>query len=158
MTETSTDVELSPALLAKFADMVTIVPDYETGGGEAILAAILSSKSLTELEAPWTGGRDLPLNRPYVYQAIAKAPSDFGAGLPFYLVCTVIDPTNGETKEFTTGSISIVGQLVAAHSMGQFPIRAVAVESDKPSRNGYRPQHLTEITHEEPAPAAKRGK
>lgn len=158
MTETSTDIELSPALLKQFADMVTVIPDFEPGGGEQIYAAILTAGTIEDLESPWQGGRQLPTNRPVIVEGIAKAPSDFGAGLPFYLVLDCIELHSSERKEYVTGSTSIVAQLVRAYTLGAFPIRCMAVEADKVSRNGYRPQHLTEISSVVGEGGPKRGK
>lgn len=152
MSQPGTQVELSQELIDLMRPMVTAVPDYEAGTGEDILKRLLVAKTIDELESVFKG-RDLPLDRPWIIQGIAKAESDFKGGIGFYLVMNCVDPTNGEQKVFNTGSGNIMGQLLALFAQEAFPVRAVAIQADKPSKNGFYPQRLTEITLERTAAA-----
>lgn len=142
MTEsTDTQVELSPQLLKQFVDMVGVIPDYESGGGEGILEAILTAKKFEEVDAPWKGGRELPVGRNVVVIACYKAPSDYPGGLPFFLVLDCIDVNTGEIKQYQIGATSVVAQMVRYHALSAFPIGGSAVEAKKRSKNGYLPVH-----------------
>jgi hypothetical protein len=142
MTQTTEVAEISPALIAQFAEMVGIVPDFEAGGGEGIIEQILSSRTLGDIDAPWSGGRKIPVGPMLLITDIAKTPSDYPGGLPFYLVVTTILPSSGETKEFTAGGTMVVAQLVKAYSLDEFPIAGEVVETPLKNRPGQSAQHF----------------
>jgi hypothetical protein len=70
------------------------------------------------------------------------SPRDYAEGLGVFLVCRVDQPHVGEEFILTTGSVSIVAQLVRAHTQGWLPLQVVPRKAAKPSRNGYFPMHL----------------
>lgn len=156
-----TDVELvlSAAVAERFHEMASMIPDAASGGMENIIAAIFEAETANDLEAPWTGGaRKLPLGVPIKIMGISKTASDYKASLGFYLVLDCVVLHNGEVVEYVTGSISIVAQLVKAHSLNLFPLVCQAVEAAKPSKNGTMPQHLEIIDNGgQPAKKSRRG-
>lgn len=142
MTSNTEVTELPEAVLKQFAGMVGIIPDFEAGGGEQILAAILSGKTLGDIDAPWTGGRAIPVGPMLFITEVAKAASDYEGGLPFYLVVTTVLPSTGETREYSAGGTMVVAQLVKAHSLGELPIAGTVVEVPIKSRPGQTAQHF----------------
>lgn len=142
MTQSTEVAEVSPALLAQFAGMVTIVPDFEAGGGEGIIEQILNAKTLGDIDAPWKGGRKIPVGPMLYITDIAKSPSDYAGGLPFFLVVTTVLPSSGEVKEYTAGGTMVVAQLVKTYSLGEFPIAGAIVETPLKNRPGQLAQHF----------------
>lgn len=142
MSESTEVVELPEALIRQFAQMVTVIPDYEPGGGEKIYEQILSAKTLGDIDAPWSGGRNIPVGPMLYVTELAKAPSDYSGGLPFYLVVTTIMPSSGELKEYSVGATAVVAQLVKAHSLDELPIAGTIIETDIKRRPGQKAQHF----------------
>lgn len=142
MTETKEVAELSPALIQQFAAMVTVVPDTEGGNGEGIIAAILESTSLDDLDAPWTTKREIPTDRILHMIGITKTPSDYGGGLPFYVVVDTVMPSTGEIKQYTCGAAPVVAQLVKAHVNGLFPFSGQIVEVESKANQGWKSKHI----------------
>lgn len=154
MTSTETAVEVSKELIDLMRPMITAIPDAEAGSGEEILMRLLKARTIEGLEEVFKG-RELPLDVPIIITDLAKAPSDFAGGLGFYLVMNCITPHNGEQAVYNTGSGNIIGQLLALHAGDQLPVRAIARKNDKPTRDGFYPQRLHEITLERTAGADK---
>lgn len=131
------------ALLQRFAEMAVMIPAQEGSGAEAILTQILDATSWEDLDSPWEASplEDV-LNRELVLESAKRLPSTFGGGLGLYLVLTLRDRRTGETFTKTTGSISVVGQVCAAYAKGWMPIGVVWLRAERPSANGFYPQHL----------------
>lgn len=142
MTEVAEVSEFSPALIAQFAEMVTVIPDVESSGAEGIIAAILNSTSLDDLDAPWTTKREIPVNRILFFSGIAKAPSEHAAGLPFYLVIDTFLPGSGEIKQYTCGAAPVVAQLVRAHCNNLFPFAGQIIEVESRRVPGQKSKHI----------------
>lgn len=144
-TATAAVVGLDPnsPTVAAFAQLARTLPATGGDGGEAIIAAILNADSVTDLDAPWSGvaGKAL-LNTPIEVHEVSVAESDYADGLGVFLVVKGYKLADGTEFTFTTGSISVVAQLVKAYAAGWMPLRCRLVESDRPSKNGYHPQHL----------------
>lgn len=158
MTAAGTDVELSRQTLEMFAEMATALEEYDTGGSDSILQGIFKAETLDDYNAIFEGDRGMPLNKELKVTRVRYAKSDYEAGLPFYLVADVIDTRTGETKEYTIGATVPVAILTRASFLGQLPILIELVESDKPTKGGYRPinVHVLAITPAGlDAPAAK---
>jgi len=49
---------------------------------------------------------------------------------------------NDEEIVWTTGSVSVVAQLVKAFMLGALPLYATIRKAERPTANGYYPQHL----------------
>lgn len=131
------------ALLTKFAEMVTMIPAEDGNGTENILAQILGATKWEQLDEPWDAtdvddiiGRRLKLTR------ATRRPSTIGGGLGIFLVVHLEDPSTGATFVKTTGSIAVVGQIVAAYARNWMPLLVEWRKSDRPTEQGYYPQHL----------------
>ncbi|MCL6626645.1 MAG: hypothetical protein K6T68_08695, partial [Alicyclobacillus shizuokensis] len=57
--------------------------------------------------------------------------------------------SSGERLTVTTGSVSIVAQLARAVAIGALPLRCIPRVANKPTKQGYYPQHL-EISRNQP--------
>lgn len=142
MTQSTEVAELPRELIAQFAEMVTIVPDFEPGGGADIIKQLLAATNLAELDAPWKGGRNAPIGPMLYVTGISKSPSDFPGGLPFYLVAECVYPESGEIKEYSIGGTMVVAQLVRALVLDEFPLAGVIVEKELKNRPGQSAQHF----------------
>lgn len=145
---------LRPEVVAAYESMIADVPDAGGDAFDSILGTIAQAADVADLDAPWrSAGLDDVIDRPLLIGGIRKMPSDFGAGLPWFLVVDAADAESGEVVTFTTGAVSVVAQLVKAWQMGAFPLAATLRQSARPSRSGYFPQHL-EIARKQPARAS----
>jgi hypothetical protein len=136
-------LDSQPGLREAFLAMLELVPEPDGDATARIVASILGSQTVEDLDAPWTseGMReyaDVALR----IKRIVKMPSDYQGGLGVYLVCYVDQPGIGEEFILSTGSVSIVAQLVRAHSLGALPLTIVPKIAAKPTRQGFYPMHL----------------
>lgn len=137
-----TELELSPALIERFKDMVSAIPLADTTGGqERLVEQILGSITQEALDKPWTE-RGLPLGVYVQVTGVEAAPSDFKGGLPFYLIADCVDVETGEAVKYTIGGTSAVCQLTAAFVNGLLPWVCKLVRAEKASANGFYPEHL----------------
>lgn len=126
-----------------FALLLADVPEPSEDAAARIVLQILDAQTAEELDRPW----DVDGMREYDgvvlrVLSIVKMPSDYTTGLGCYLVCTCSQPEIGEQFVLTTGSVSVVAQLVRAHVAGWLPLDVVPRQSARPTRKGYRPMHL----------------
>lgn len=130
--------------LEEFRNMGFMVPEIEQDGGMGIVLDILSASSLAELDATWQETEtDAYVGYPLIFHEVQRGESEFADGLGMYLRVRATVVHSGEQVSFSTGSISVVAQLVRAYALELFPFVATLTKADKPSRNGYYPQHLT---------------
>jgi hypothetical protein len=130
-------------IITAYEAMLAEVPDAGNEGIEGILEQIATATSATELDEPWrAGGLGKFVDTPLVVTGIRKMPSDFGSGLAFFLVVDGAVRATGEKVAVTTGSVSVVAQLVKAWSLGAFPMAVIPRLSKRPTKDGYYPQHL----------------
>lgn len=135
---------LGGQVVAAYESMLAAVPDAGDGGGyERILEQIAAAESPADLDAAWRSGDLVELaGEPLVVRGIEKVPSDFGGGLPYFLVVDAVREATGESVKITTGAVSVVAQLVRAYAMGAFPLRVRPFVAERPTKSGYYPQHL----------------
>lgn len=144
--EQSGELVLASETRAMFASMVTMVPDAEGDATESIVLAILNAKTWDELDDPWDSEKALELiDVEQRIDTIMRRPSSYTSGLGVFLVVKGKRMDSDEPIVWTSGSVSVVAQLVKAYALGAFPVYAVLRRSERPSANGYHPQHL-EIT------------
>lgn len=127
-----------------FATMVAGIPETDDeDASERIVLQLLGATDAAELNAPWDSApaEELAGKRLRI-DTIERRPSDFQDGLGVYLVCKGLILDTGEKLVFTTGAISIVAQLVRAHFLGGLPAICELVIAERPTKKGYRPQHL----------------
>lgn len=119
------------------------VPDAGGAGMEAILEQIAAAGNVAGLDSPWrAGGFGAYEGVPLVITDIEKMPSDFTSGLSYFLVAHGAIRATGEKVAATTGSLSIVAQLLKVHQLGGFPVLVIPRASKRPTKDGYYPQHL----------------
>lgn len=140
---TKTVAKVSDSVKA-FAKMATMIPAQDPEQAvDSIIAQILAADSVDSLDSPWrTDKLEELMGHPLELHDLKRMDSDFSDGLGVYLVVRGFEATTGEEVTFTTGSVSVVAQLVKAYASGWFPLRCMVVESERPSRNGYKPHHI----------------
>jgi hypothetical protein len=130
-----------PGLQEQFLAMLQDVPEPDDDATARIVASILGAETAEELDAAWDaeGMRDRT-DEVVIVKAVHKLPSTYTGGLGVFLVCRCESPGIGEEFILTTGSVSIVAQLVKAHIRGWLPLTVIPRKAE--SRNGYWPMHL----------------
>lgn len=127
----------------RFQEMATVIPETESDGGFGIVLDVLAANDIFDLDKTWQEkDLDALLKRKLVFDSISRSDSTYQDGLGVFLVVRCTDPENGEEVVFSTGSVNIVAQLVKAHLLGAFPFVGRLIQAEKPSRNGYYPQHV----------------
>jgi hypothetical protein len=130
-------------VMRSFAEMAAAIPTDDGDPTARILGQVLSAGSVEALNDPWeTEDTAKLLGRVITVSSLKRQESTLEGGLGMYLVVTAVDTNTGETLTFTTGSVSVVAQLVKAHALGALPLKCELVQSDRPSKNGRHPQHL----------------
>lgn len=133
-------------VIAAYEAMLSQVPDAGDQGIEAILEQIAQATTPGDLDAPWNaGGFGALAGIPIRVYGIRKMPSDFGSGLSFFLVVDGARLDSGEKITATTGSVSVVAQLVKAWSLDAFPWDVVPTLAKRPTKDGYYPMHLENV-------------
>lgn len=136
-------VMMNTELLAQFAEMAVAIPREDGDGTEAILTQILNAQTWEELDSPWeTSPLDDILGKRLKLTRATRRPSTFDGGLGQFLVLHLLDPKDGKTYVKTTGSISVVGQVAVLYFRQWMPALIEWRRADRPSANGYYPQHL----------------
>lgn len=133
-----------PAVVLAFREWAA---DIEAGASDTAVLSILTqlaeATTAGDLSAPWeTAGTEAILGQAIVITGLKRQPSDFAEGLGFYLVVTGYVVDGGAPVTFTTGSTSVVGQLVRAHHLDMLPIKCRLLRAERPTADGYYPQHL----------------
>jgi hypothetical protein len=148
-TDTSTPgtelaIAYSQELTSQFTAMVASIPETDDDdASERIVLQLLGADDVGDLNAPWDSvpAEELAGKRLRI-DTIERRPSDFQDGLGVYLVCKGLILDTGEKLVYTTGAVSIVAQLVRAHFLGGLPAICELIIADRPTKKGYRPQHL----------------
>lgn len=141
-------VQLRPtaeAVLARFAEMVTIIPEADDSDAAMnMIDQILNVDDIKAANDIWTSeekAKDQMIGDTLVIYRAERRASDFGEGLPFYLDCDVINSSRQNAQlRWTCSAASAVAQIVKAYATNQMPIR-VRVEAAK-TRSGYTAMHL----------------
>lgn len=130
-------------LLAKFAEMAVLIPREDGNGTENILEQILNAETWEALDEPWqsTDVDDILGRRLTLLRAIRR-PSSFKDGLGQFVVCFMRDKKTGKEVVKATGAIAIVAQVARAYALQCFPLEIEWCRADRPTENGYYPQHL----------------
>jgi hypothetical protein len=118
----------------------------ETSADDAqyrIVQQILNSESVEELDNPWNAASGLGTfdGQTITVRSIRRAPSSFKGGAGIFLILDVEDEA-GDEHIATTGSVSVVVQLLKAFELQAYPLKVIPRVSERESRNGYYPQHL----------------
>jgi hypothetical protein len=124
--------------------LIEAVPQSSTEDAQyRIVQQILAARDLSELDAPWSGGAD-SLGKyndtTITIHSIRRAPSSFQGGPGIFLILDV--ESEGEHYVVTTGSVSVVVQLLKAFELNAFPVSCTPKISKRQTARGYWPQHL----------------
>jgi len=138
-------------LVDTYTTMMLAVPEAGGEGMDNILDQLARATTVAQLDQPWrSGGLGDYRDRPIIITGMRRMPSDYTGGLGWFLVLDIVDPSTGETAVVTTGSMSVVAQLVKAWVMDAFPLAVIPRLSRKPTKDGFYPQHL-DIAPRQPA-------
>lgn len=149
---------LTPQQLDQFRDMARMLPAADGDGAARIVAQLLAADDLLALNKPWGSDSSAELaGKMLEIRGATYRESDFTDGLGVFLVVDAVDLNTGEPIVFTTGSSSVVAQIVAAHARGWLPAVARLVKSERPTTNGYYPLHLEFQAPARTAGAAAKG-
>lgn len=144
--------ELPADLVQRFAQMAMTLPPTESDGGASIVESILNATSVEALDAAWDAkDADAMIGKEITITGATVSQSDYNGGLGVFLVVTATDEGTGEVITFTTGSMSIVAQVVAAHVREWLPLRCKLVQAMEPTKSGYYPQRLEILDQAVPA-------
>lgn len=146
----ATMAQLPPHLVQQFSEMAMMLPETESDGGASILEAILNAVDVQATNKIWDG-RDLGeyKNQTIIIERATRSRSDFQEGLGLFLVASAVLEQTGEAITVTTGSMSVVAQVVKAYANDELPLRCIVRVAERPSQAGFYPQHL-EITEKQP--------
>jgi len=134
---------MSEQTRALFLPMVMMVPESEGDGADRIVLAILGAQSWEELSDPWNSERaDRLVGVDIAIHTITRHVSSYAEGLGVFLVVHGKRLDTEEEMVFSTGSVSVVAQLVRAYALAAFPVYAQLIKSDRPTAKGYYPMHL----------------
>lgn len=143
---TTADQAMAPSMVQRWQELAAAIPDAEGGDGDGALRiaeSLFDASSPDELDQPWDS-RDLAalLNVPVRIVGVRKAPSDYAHGPGFYLILDLVDLETGEKMAATTGAVGVMAQIVKAAAAGWIPLSVVLREAQRPTKAGYKPQHL----------------
>lgn len=136
---------VSPETMALFAQMAVGIPEAnDEDAYENIVLQLLQANDAGELNAPWdTNSAEQIAGKRLKIETIQRRASDMAGGLGMYMVCKGVNLESGEKFVLTTGAVSVVAQLARAWYLKGFPLICELQIADTPTKNGYRPQHLT---------------
>lgn len=129
---------------AALRDLIEAVPQSSIDDAQyRIVMQILEAKDFTELDNPWgqTAGLGEYNDQNIVIHSIVRAPSTFQGGPGIFLILDV-ETADGERHVVTTGSVSVVVQLLKAYEFDAFPLSCMPQVSKRQTSRGYWPQHL----------------
>ena len=143
---TTAEQAMAPSMVQRWQELAAAIPDAEGSDGDGALRiaeALFDASSPEELDQPWDS-RDLSalLNMPVRIVGVRKAPSDYTHGPGFYLILDLVDLETGEKMAATTGAVGVMAQIVKAAAAGWIPLSVVLREAQRPTKAGYKPQHL----------------
>jgi hypothetical protein len=134
------------AAIKAFGGMFDKVSEPSGEAYDRILEQIAAATDVDSLDSPWRSGSLGAMNgKEILVNGISKMPSDYDGGFGFFLLIDAIDKETGERVLLTTGAVAVVAQLVRANALDLFPVSFKVTVSEKPTKNGYHPIHLSVI-------------
>lgn len=141
-------------VLEQFAEMAVAIPSEGGGGIDEMLTKIMAATSWDQLDEPWRSTNiDDILGKPMRVKSYWRRPSTYAGGLGIFLVVKLEDPKTGKEITKSTGSVMVVGQLAAAWFKGYTNLLIKWCRADRPSANGFYPQHLEILDASTPEPS-----
>lgn len=141
--DSATGLALEPGGTETMALMVSDLPEIDPDEAvERILSQLLAAKTAADLNAPWeSAGLEAYLDHPLELLSVGRAPSDYD-GIGVFLVVTAKSVRTGEPVVLSTGSVSVMAQLIMAHRNGWLPIVATPRAGKRKTRKGFTAHHL----------------
>ena len=119
------------------------LPMQGEGDVSGILAQIINSESIEDLDSPWqSAGMGKYNGYAIEIRSIKRIESDFPGGLGWYLLCEGMVLETGEYKAFSTSAVAVMAQLLVAWDRGYFPYQVYVRIATKPTKKGFYPMHL----------------
>lgn len=137
---------------AELRELIEAVPESNREDAQYnIVMAILAAKDASELDNPWsaTAGLGAYNDRVITIRHIRRSPSSFEGGPGVFLILDVKTEDDGDEHVVTTGSVSVVVQLLKAFQLGAFPLTCIPKVSKRQTARGYWPQHLEIVRPDE---------
>ena len=123
--------------------LIAGIPDAEGDAEARIIEQILNAQSIGDLDAPWRSGSLGKHNGTVLtITDVSKMPSDKDQGIGYFLIVRGTIRGSGEPFVASTSSHAILAQLTRLWLAQAFPVDVVPRKADKPSRNGFYPEHL----------------
>lgn len=123
--------------------IVEKLPDQDEGDAYGILAQIINSEGLDDLDSPWqSAGMKQYDGYAVEIRSIKKMPSDIPGGLDWYLLCEGVVLETGEYKAFSTSASAVLAQLLVAWDRDYFPYQCYIRIAKKATKKGFFPMHL----------------
>jgi hypothetical protein len=142
-TDVAITATLTPELERVFSQMVTAIPEDDGNAIEDILATIINAASWEDLNRAWESAKGEQLAGHMLrIETVTRHESDLAGSLGFFLVVKGVDTRTGEAFAWPTGSIAVVAQLARAYLAGWLPLFGEVIIAERPTKAGFRPQHL----------------
>jgi hypothetical protein len=130
-------------LVQEWQPVIASIPDAGGDGELNIVLSVLKADSVDAIDSPWNSSGLLDyVDKPITVTGIRKSPSDFSDGFGFFLLVDCLREDGASRFTLTTGSVSVVAQLIKMHALKAFPRTVIPREAAKLSAAGYRPVHL----------------
>lgn len=131
------------AINAHLTKILEQLPMQGEGDVSGILAQIINSESIEDLDSPWqSAGMGKYNGYAIEITSIKRIESDFPGGLGWYLLCEGKVLETGEYKAFSTSAVAVMAQLLIAWARGYFPYQVYVRIATKPTKKGFYPMHL----------------
>lgn len=125
------------------ASMMTMIPEasVDDDAEERILRAVLDAATVEDIDAPWrSSGLEDKEGRALRVNELTRFPADKPGGLPFYLRIRGVDLETGSEFTCTSGSKTVVAQLVKCFMADALPVDVRPVVNE--TRSGNKAHHL----------------
>lgn len=127
--------------------LISGIPDAPDDAEARILEQILNAQSLSDIDAPWRSGSLGKYNGTVLtITEVSKIPSDKDTAIGYFLVVRGTVRGTGETFTASTSSHAVLAQLTRLWLAGAFPVDVIPRKAERPSRNGFYPEHLEMVS------------
>jgi hypothetical protein len=125
--EGTTYTDPDPNYISRELLMMTLTADT--------VEAVLSASEITKLQQ-WIGNAPGAGTGPCEISDLYITGSDFGEGLPCYMIMTVTNLDTGHQRKVTTGASGLQAQVLRLISLGSWPIRCQITRTESKDKGG----------------------
>lgn len=127
--------------------LIAGIPDADGDAEDRIIEALLNAQNIQDLNAPWQSGslgkyRDTVLT----ITDVSKLPSDKDQKMGYFLILRGTVRGSGEPFVASTSSHAIMAAITRLWLAQAIPVDVIPRKADKPSRNGFYPEHLEVVS------------